>query len=90
MEIEEVDDASVSDICFLRDKSPRNLTRSSSCQVTINLTDNGKKNWCVQTEAWRRITDGKVGGISFLGEERIGETVGGSNRVSAKMKKQLF
>lgn len=32
----------------------------------------------------------KSGGISFLGEERIGETVGGSNRVSAKMKKQLF
>lgn len=39
--------------------------------------------------SWRRVADGVVGG--FLSEQRTDRgTVGGSNRVSAKMKKQLF
>jgi len=49
----------------------------------------GGKMGCVHTEAWQRVADGKVGG--FLSEERTDRgTVGGSNRISAKMKKQLF
>lgn len=66
---------------FLHDKSFRDVTYSSSCQVKVNLPDNGGKNSCVRTEAWRHVVDSKVDG--FLFEETTDRgTVGGRNRVS--------
>lgn len=79
----------VSDICFLYDKSFRDMIRSSSWQLKVNLTDNGRKKPICRYRSVTTCCWVKVSG--FLSEERTDlGTVGDSNCVSAKMKKQLF